>query len=104
MHARAQKNLAIVIMDNGTYQITGGQATATGEGADIVAMARGAGIAQSAWAADESALEELIGITLREDGPWLIGCRIDQEKPADTTGREPPRIRDQFMRGMGVKA
>src|SRR5512133_3368728 len=27
--ARKQKNLAIVIMDNGTYQITGGQPTST---------------------------------------------------------------------------
>ena len=101
--ARGQKNLAVVIMDNGTYQITGGQATSTELGADIVAIARGAGIAQSAWAADESAFEELIGLALREDGPWLIGCRIDKEKPADTTERDPPRIRDQFMRGLGVK-
>ena len=101
--ARQQKNLAIVIMDNGTYQITGGQLTATEQGADIVAIARGAGIAQSAWAADESAFEELIDLALREDGPWLIGCRIDREKPADTTERDPPRIRDQFMRGLGVR-
>src|ERR1700727_600998 len=77
--ARKQKNLTIVIMDNGTYQITGGQLTSTELGADIVAMARGAGIAQSAWAADESAFEELIELLLREDGPWLIGCRIDKE-------------------------
>src|SRR5215467_14493525 len=101
--ARHQKNLAVVIMDNGTYQITGGQLTATEQGADIVAIARGAGIAQSAWAADESAFEELIELSLREDGPWLIGCRIDKEKPADTTERDPPRIRDRFMRGLGVK-
>ena len=100
---RRQKNLAVVIMDNGAYQITGGQATATEFGADIVAIARGAGIAQSAWAADESAFEELIDLAIREDGPWLIGCRIDSSKPADTTERDPPRIRDQFMRGLGVK-
>src|SRR6201990_782075 len=99
--ARKQKNLAIVIMDNGTYQITGGQLTSTELGADIVAMARGAGIAQSAWAADEGAFEELIDLAVREDGPWLIGCRIDREKPVDTTERDPPRIRDQFMRGLG---
>jgi len=42
-------------------------------------------------------------VVLVEDGPWLIGCRIDKEKPADTTERDPPRIRDQFMRGLGVK-
>ena len=100
--ARRQKNLAVVIMDNGTYQISGGQPTGTGLGADIVAIARGAGIEQSAWAADEHAFEEMIEIALREDGPWLIGCRIDTGKPADTTERDPPRIRDQFMRGLGV--
>ena len=77
--------------------------TLTEQGADIVAIARGAGLAQSAWAADEGAFEELIDLALREDGPWLIGCRIDREKPKQTTERDPPRIRDQFMRGLGVK-
>jgi thiamine pyrophosphate-dependent acetolactate synthase large subunit-like protein len=100
---RVQKNLTVVIMDNGAYQITGGQKAASELGADIVAIARGAGIAQSAWAADESAFEEMIELALREDGPWLIGCRIDAGKPADTTERDPARIRDQFMRGLGVK-
>jgi thiamine pyrophosphate-dependent acetolactate synthase large subunit-like protein len=101
--ARAQKNLAIVIMDNGAYQITGGQKALTDEGADIVAIARGCGLAQSAWAADEAAFEEMIALSLREDGPWLIGCRIDSQKPADTTERDPPKLKDQFMRGLGVR-
>jgi thiamine pyrophosphate-dependent acetolactate synthase large subunit-like protein len=97
------RNLAVVIMDNGTYQITGGQAAATAAGADVVAIARGGGLVQSAWAADEGDFEELIDLALREDGPWLIGCRIDQSGPTDTTERDPARIRDQFMRGLGVK-
>src|SRR5277367_4426148 len=101
--ARGQKNLAIVIMDNGAYQITGGQRTLTEDGADIVAIAKGCGLSQSVWAADESAFEELIALSLKEDGPWLIGCRIDSEKPTDTTERDPPIIKDRFMRGLGVK-
>jgi thiamine pyrophosphate-dependent acetolactate synthase large subunit-like protein len=101
--ARGQKNLAIVIMDNGAYAITGGQKTLMEEGADIVAIARGCGLKQSVWAADESAFEEFISMSLREDGPWLIGCRIDTGKPVDTTERDPPLIRDRFMRGLGVK-
>lgn len=100
--AQRPHNLAVVIMDNGAYQITGGQATATGSGADIVAIALGAGFANSAWAADEGGFEEMVDLALREDGPWLIGCRIDPGKPADTTERDPARIRDQFMRGLGV--
>ena len=100
--ARAPRNLCIVIMDNGAYQITGGQMTATAQGADIAGIARASGLAQSAWAADEDAFEELIGLSLKEDGPWLIGCRIDSEKPRDTTERDPARIRDGFMRGLAA--
>jgi thiamine pyrophosphate-dependent acetolactate synthase large subunit-like protein len=100
---RAQRNLIIVIMDNGAYQITGGQPTHTASVADIVAIARGAGLTQSAWAADEAAFEELVGLALKEPGPWLIGCRIDSQKPLDTTERDPSRIRDQFMRGLGTR-
>ena len=101
--ARAQKNLVIVIMDNGAYQITGGQKTVTDQCVDIVAVAKASGLAQSAWAADESAFEELISLSLKEDGPWLIGCRIDNAKPVDTTERDPPKLKDQFMRGLGVR-
>jgi thiamine pyrophosphate-dependent acetolactate synthase large subunit-like protein len=100
--ARGQKNLCVIIMDNGAYQITGGQKTQTELGADIVGIARASGLAQSAWAADEDAFVELVRLSLKEDGPWLIGCRIDSGKPVDTTERDPSRIRDQFMRGMRV--
>lgn len=91
--ARAQKNLCIVIMDNGAYQITGGQRTMTEQGADIVGIARASGLGQSTRAGDEEAFVELIERSLREDGPWLIGCRIDNRKPVDTTERDPGRIR-----------
>ncbi|HEX4826709.1 MAG TPA: thiamine pyrophosphate-dependent enzyme, partial [Xanthobacteraceae bacterium] len=47
------RNLTIVIMDNGIYQITGKQAAATASSADIVAIARGAGIGNSQWVRDE---------------------------------------------------
>src|SRR5487761_2695660 len=45
----APKNLIVVIQDNGAYQITGGQPTAASV-ADLVAVARASGLAQSAWA------------------------------------------------------
>ena len=101
---RKPKNLCILIMDNGAYQITGGQKTSTEQGADIVGIARASGLMQSAWAADEGALVELVSRSLKEDGPWLIGCRIDNQKPVDTTERDPARIRDGFMRGLGVRS
>ena len=99
---QAQKNLVIVIMDNGIYQITGKQPTLTARGSDIVAIARGAGITQSFWAADEADFEARIKLALSADGPWLIAARIDDQPPAAETGRNPARIRDRFMQALGV--
>lgn len=99
---RDQKNLIIVILDNGAYQITGGQPTLTARGADIVAIARGAGLAKSAWAADEKDFESRIDRALAGDGPWLIVVRTDDKPPAGQTERNPARIRDRFMQGLGV--
>jgi hypothetical protein len=60
------------------YQITDEQGTATGQGKDIIGIARALCLAQSARAADEAAFVELAGLALKEEGPWLIGCRTDQ--------------------------
>ena len=99
----APRNLTVVVWDNGMYQITGAQKTATAETADLVAMARGAGIAQSAWAKDEDDFERMIDDTLLNDGPWFIGARTDADTPMIQTPREPVAIKDTFMRGLGVK-
>ncbi len=99
----AQKNLVMVVMDNGIYQITGAQPTSTAAGADIVAIARGAGIAQSAWAADEDDFDRLIDDALTENGPTLIAARIDDKPAVATTERDPVQIRERFMRGLGIR-
>ncbi len=96
-------NLLIIIMDNVSYQITGGQPTLTAQGLDIVAMARGAGLAQSGWATDESDFEARVARALTENGPWLIAARIDGKAPEQETERDPAQIRDRFRCGLGVK-
>jgi thiamine pyrophosphate-dependent acetolactate synthase large subunit-like protein len=100
---RAPKNLTIVVWDNGIYQITGAQPTATAASADLVAVARGAGIANSAWAADEDDFERLLATALKDGGPSLIAARIDGEPAVATTERDPVQIRERFMRGLGVR-
>ena len=97
------KNLVIVVMDNGTYQITGSQPTASAFGADFVAIARGAGITQSDWALDEASFEQLAARALAQDGPSLIAARIDDKPAVATTERDPALLRASFMRGLGVR-
>src|SRR6202795_4257956 len=100
---RAPKNLTIVVWDNGIYQITGSQPTASGSTADLVAIARGAGIANSAWAADEDDFDRLVASALKGGAPSLIAARIDHKPAVATTDRDPVQIRERFMRGLEVR-
>lgn len=96
-------NLTMVVWDNGMYQITGGQPTATANAADLVAIARGCGIAKANWAADEADFGALVDDALRGGGPSLIAARTDRQPPAGTTERDPVQIRERFMQGLGVR-
>jgi thiamine pyrophosphate-dependent acetolactate synthase large subunit-like protein len=96
------RNLTIVIMDNGGYQITGRQAAATAASADIVAIARGAGIANSHWVRDERHFEQLIARRFDEGGPVLLAAKIDDQSGTAQTPRDPVLIRQCFMRGLGT--
>ncbi|WP_321897575.1 thiamine pyrophosphate-dependent enzyme [Paraburkholderia heleia] len=99
---RAQKNLLIVVWDNGIYQITGSQKTLTSGSVDLVAIARGAGLRQSAWAADEAHFDALVENGLAGDEPAFIAVRTDDAKPAGVTERDPAKIRQRFMEGIAA--
>ena len=96
------KNLVIVVWDNGSYQITGSQPTLTSSSVDLVAVAQGAGLAQSAWASDESHFEALVDQALAGDGPRFIAARTDDQPPAGVTERDAARIRGRFMDAMAT--
>jgi thiamine pyrophosphate-dependent acetolactate synthase large subunit-like protein len=100
---RAPKNLTIVVWDNGLYQITGSQPTASAATADLVAIARASGLSRSAWAADEEDFERLFAAALAKGGPSLIAARIDGEPGVGTTERDPVQIRARFMQGLSVR-
>jgi len=97
------KNLTMVVMDNGVYQITGAQPTPGAAVADIVAIAVASGLANSAWAADEEDFERLIEQSMSATTPVLIGVRIDDKPGVGTTRRDPVQIRERFMHGLGVR-
>jgi thiamine pyrophosphate-dependent acetolactate synthase large subunit-like protein len=96
-----QKNLVIVIFDNGVFQLTGSQRTLTSYETDVAAIAKGAGIAQSYWASDEDNFEALMDRALKEDGPWFVAACIDGKPAEGTTERDATKIRARFMQGLG---
>lgn len=96
------RNLTIVIWDNGLYQITGKQAAATSGATDIVAVARGAGIAASEWVRDEAHFDRLLDRRFDEGGPILLAAKIDDAPGQGQTPRDPALIRNRFMKGLGT--
>jgi thiamine pyrophosphate-dependent acetolactate synthase large subunit-like protein len=96
------RNLTIVIMDNGLYQITGKQATATGSNTDIVAVAKGVGLANSEWVRDDAHFDALIDRRFDDGGPVLLAVKIDDKPGAGQTVRDPALIRNRFMKGLGT--
>jgi thiamine pyrophosphate-dependent acetolactate synthase large subunit-like protein len=96
------RNLTIVIWDNGLYQITGRQPTATAGKTDIVAVARGAGIANSLWVRDEAHFGKVIDRRFDDGGPILLAVKIDDQPGQGQTPRDPALIRNRFMKGLGT--
>ena len=96
------RNLTIVIWDNGIYQITGKQPTATAGVTDIVAVARGAGLVNSLWVRDAQHFEELIDRRFDDGGPVLLAVKIDDQPGVGQTPRDPALIRNRFMKGLGT--
>ena len=97
------KNLSMIVMDNGIYQITGAQPTPAAAATDLIAVAIGCGLTNSTWAADEEDFERLIDESLTASEPMLIGVRIDDKPGTRATRRDPVQIRERFMLGLGVR-
>ena len=97
------KNLCMIVMDNGIYQITGAQPTPAATTTDLIAVATGCGLTKSSWAADEEDFERLIDQSLTSSEPMLIGVRIDDKPGTGATRRDPVQIRERFMLGLGVR-
>ena len=96
------RNLTVIIWDNGIYQITGKQPTATSGMTDIVAVARGAGISNCEWVRDEAHFDKLLDRRFDDGGPLLLAAKIDDEPGKGQTPRDPALIRSRFMRGLGT--
>ena len=79
-----------------------GQKAATAGSADIVAIARGAGIDDSRWVRDVAHFEQLIARRFEAGGPVLLAAKIDEAPGTAQPPRDPPLIRHRFMQGLGT--
>ena len=95
-------NLVVVVWDNGEYGTTGGQPTATAQGADLEAAARALGAARTATVRTPAALVEAVGRARVEPGPWVIVGKVDESAPAAKPPLDCVFIKQRFMAAIGA--
>jgi sulfopyruvate decarboxylase subunit beta len=72
-------NLTLIVLDNGLYEVTGGQATAgaAAQGCDFVGMARAAGFATAERFDDAAKWQAACGELLRRPGPTFVQLMVE---------------------------
>lgn len=101
--AKRPPNLSIVVLDNGHYGETGMQRSHTALGTDLVAVARGFGLAQALRTDrldDCESIAQQIGAC---SGPLLVqACVQADEPPRILPPRDGPFIKNRFRAALGL--
>jgi thiamine pyrophosphate-dependent acetolactate synthase large subunit-like protein len=98
-------NLAVIVFDNAVYGETGGQASHTQNGVDLVAVARACGIGQCVDVRDEAGLADLARRLkdLRETLFARVAISAD-EPPRVLPEKDGVALKQRFRAALGVKA
>src|SRR5690349_3596273 len=74
------RNLIHIVFDNEVYEASGSKKTATGAGADLVGLARAAGIGNAHWANSLEELEKIIRSAVSENELCFIGAKTSTDR------------------------
>ena len=97
--------LYILLIDNGLYEVTGGQAVANARSTNFAALARGASIVRVYECSNRSEWEAVAGESLSGEGPVFVWLKVEGElgKPTPTAPRpmaeQIERLREALARG-----
>ena len=96
-------NMAVIVFDNGMYGETGGQASHTAGGVDMVSVARSCGFGTCLEVADEAALADLASRLKTLDG--LLFARVSikpDEPPRVLPEKEGAVLKRRFRAALGL--
>lgn len=96
-------NLTILVLDNGHYGETGMQRSHSGLGADLVAVAKGFGIADSFMVDSLAAHEEVARRVRARNGVAFVRVLVDPAtSPRALPPRDGPFIKNRFRSALGL--
>jgi thiamine pyrophosphate-dependent acetolactate synthase large subunit-like protein len=95
--AQNPADVCLIILDNGLYEVTGGQPTPGAGRTDFAALARAAGIGQAYAFDDLNAWEQGAAQALSAKGPSLVWLSVEG-KLGQKTPRPPRPMSEQIVR------
>jgi thiamine pyrophosphate-dependent acetolactate synthase large subunit-like protein len=96
------ENLVLIVWDNGEYATTGGQPTATAQGADLEAAARAMGAAQAATVRDGEEFGAALARARAVAGRWVIVAKVAESPPSVKPPLDCVFIKQRFMAAIGA--
>jgi thiamine pyrophosphate-dependent acetolactate synthase large subunit-like protein len=94
-------NLVLIVWDNGEYGTTGGQPTATAQGADLEAAARAMGAPASVTVATPAEFDAAVARARVDPGPWVIVAKVGESAPTVKPPLDCVFIKQRFMAAIG---
>jgi phosphonopyruvate decarboxylase len=102
--AKQPRNLSIVVLDNGHFGETGMQRSHSSLGTDLVAVAKGFGIADAFAVDSMEGCDEVSRRVLSRDGMSFAQVFIEaNEPPRALPPRDGPFIKNRFRSALGLK-
>lgn len=83
-------NLTLLVFDNGIYEASGLRRTATSAGADLMTMARGAGVKGATWASTLEEFRGLLRTALSGESLTMIGVKTESGEDYFKTWQQLP--------------
>ena len=89
--ATGASNLSVVVLDNGIYEVTGGQKIAARAAqVDYVALASSLGFRSAFGHHEEATWRQQAAEVMASPGPRLVSLSVDRAAPADMATSLPP--------------
>ena len=98
---RAPRNYLLVVWDNGSYELTGRQRSATSAAADLAGLALAAGIPRAHRVKSLDDFEEALARELAQDGPAVIVATVEPARSPGRPPKDPLFIKNRFLAALG---
>lgn len=99
--AQRPRNLAIAVIDNEHYSETGMQATHTGRGVNLAAVAKACGFASTETVRTQEELTSIVPRLFNDEAPFFVAIKVNTQRyPMSIRVRDGAYLKDRFRENL----